>query len=79
MTILIGMAAAIIVIAAFCLGIFAGQYFGNMKALKLARQQDIIKTERDEEQQRRYEEDLKAFEDTMKYSLDIAYGNNEKV
>lgn len=85
MTDLISVLAAGIVVLAFCLGIFigalvmrsGGAYAGAAKNADPGGDDTLMPVVPDREKQRRFEEDLKAFEDTMNYSADIAYGNRE--
>ena len=79
MIILIGMSAAILIIAAFLSGFFFGEHIAKVSAgragLPGAGQ---LKAESDEEKMRQLQAELKAFEDTMNYSIDVAYGSKKE-
>lgn len=67
--IFISILAAMCVIAAFSCGFLIG--------MKLKTAPEMRAAIPDAEKQRRFEEDMKAFEDCMNYSLDVAYGRDK--
>jgi len=92
MEILMCAAVVIMAVFAFVSGVWTGAHFYCPKAEVMEpvvprgvvrgkddRMKDEVKetvTEADEERQRRFEEDRKAFEECMNYSLEKAYGGN---
>ena len=74
MIILIGMSAAILIIAAFLSGFFFGEHIEQKSLCSF----EAEKAESDEEKMRQLQAELKAFEDTMNYSIDVAYGSKKE-
>ena len=70
MDILVTAATVLTVVASFFLGFFVGLNERQPKGQLLP----VEAVQPDALQQRRFEEELKAFSDCMNYSIDVAYG-----
>ena len=70
MSILVTAATVLTVVAAFFLGFFVGLNERTPKGPLLS----VEAVQPDALQQRRFEEEQKAFSDCMNYSIDVAYG-----